>query len=360
MIMSAALDEAKVGAFEERLVGTLNAGALCLMTSIGHRTGLFDAMAEMPPASSGQIAAGAGLNERYVREWLGAMFTAGIVEHDPEAGTYRLPAEHAARLTRTATPTNIALQAQYIPLLGAVEDDIVACFREGGGVPYSRYGRFHELMAEESGQSVLPMLREHILPLVPGLTERLELGVRVLDVGCGRGRAVNLLAGMFSRSALVGYDLSEEAIAFARDEAAREGHVNARFEARDLSRFDEEAEPGGFDLVTSFDAIHDQARPMAVLRGIRRSLADGGVYLAQDVKGSSHHHLNRDHPLGTLIYTVSCMHCMTVSLAQGGEGLGAMWGRETAERYFREAGFGSVEVHELSHDPFNYFYVCRP
>ena len=227
-------------------------------------------------------------------------------------------------------------------------------------MPYTRYGRFHELMAEDSGQSVLPMLREHILPLVPGLIEHLEQGIRVLDVGCGRGRAVNLMADRFPSSTFVGYDLSEEAIGFARDEAAREGHANARFEVRDLSRFDEEAEAGAFDLVTSFDAIHDQARPLSVLRGIRRSLAEGGVYLAQDVKGSSYHHLNRDHPLGTLIYTMSCMHCMTVSLAQGGEGLGAMWGREMAERYFREAGFGSVEVHELPHDPFNYFYVCRP
>ncbi len=111
--------------------------------------------------------------------------------------------------------------------------------------------------------------------------------------------------------------------------------------------------------MTTFDAVHDQARPMAVLRGIRRSLAEGGVYLCQDIKGSSHHHLDRGHPLGTLLYTISCMHCMTVSLAQDGEGLGAMWGRETAGRYFREAGFGSVEVHELPHDPQNY-YVCRP
>ena len=360
MTAPAELDQAKVAAFEERLVGVLNAGALCLMTSIGHRSGLFDVMAEMPPASSARIAADAGLNERYVREWLGAMLAAGMVEHDPDAGTYSLPPEHAARLTRAAAPANIALQAQYIPLLGAVEDDILACFRDGGGVPYTRYGRFHELMAEDSGQSVLPMLREHILPLVPGLVGRLEHGIRVLDVGCGRGRAVNLLAGIFPRSEFAGYDLSEEAIAFAREEAARDGHANARFEAHDLSRFDDEAAPGAFDLVASFDAIHDQARPMAVLRGIRRSLAEDGVYLAQDVKGSSHHHLNRDHPLGTLIYTMSCMHCMTVSLAQGGEGLGAMWGRETAERYFRDAGFRSVEVHELAHDPFNYFYVCRP
>jgi SAM-dependent methyltransferase len=168
------------------------------------------------------------------------------------------------------------------------------------------------------------------------------------------------MAGWFPKSHFVGYDLSEEAIAFARSEAERAGHTNLSFVARDLSRYDDEAEPGAFDLVTTFDAVHDQAAPRAVLRGIRRSLAEHGVYLAQDIKGSSHVHLNREHPFGAMIYTISCMHCMTVSLAQGGEGLGAMWGRETAERYFAEAGFRTVEVHELEHDPQNYYYVCRP
>lgn len=355
-----AMNEGRLAAFEERLVGALNAGSLCLMTSIGHRTGLFDAMGDKPPATCARIAADAGLNERYVREWLGAMVAASVVEHDPDGGTYELPREHAARLTRAATPANFAVFTQYIGLLGSVEDDIVACFREGGGVPYSRYGRFHEVMAEESGQTILPMLREHILPIVPGLITRLEKGIRVLDVGCGRGRALNLMAEWFPRSQFVGFDLSEEAIDFARREAKSKGRSNIRFVVRDLSRFDMEAEPAAFDMVTTFDAVHDQAQPGAVLKGIRRSLDRSGVYLAQDIKGSSHHHLDRDHPLATMLYTVSCMHCMTVSLAQGGVGLGAMWGRETAERYFREAGFGSIEVHELPHDVQNYYYVCRP
>jgi cyclopropane fatty-acyl-phospholipid synthase-like methyltransferase len=168
------------------------------------------------------------------------------------------------------------------------------------------------------------------------------------------------MAGWFPNSRFVGLDLSEEATAFAREEAAQQGHANVAFETRDLSGFDAEAAPAAFDLVTTFDAVHDQADPYAVLRGIRRSLAPDGVYLAQDIKGSSHVHLNRDHPLGTLLYTVSCMHCMTVSLAQNGAGLGAMWGREQAEELMRAAGFGRVAVHELPHDIQNYYYVCRP
>jgi 2-polyprenyl-3-methyl-5-hydroxy-6-metoxy-1,4-benzoquinol methylase len=359
MSRSVQLDQAKAAAFEGRLVEVLNAGALSLMVSVGHRTGLFDAMAELPPASSSDIARAAQLQERYVREWLGAMVAAGVVDHDAPSQTYRLPPEHAAYLTRAAAPSNFAVFAQYIPLLGSVEDDVVRCFGEGGGVPYARYARFHEVMAEDSGQTVLPVLKDHILPLVPGLLERLEAGIRVLDVGCGRGRALNRMAGWFPNSRFVGFDLSDEAIAFARQEAERQGHVNVAFVPRDLSSFDQEAEGAAFDLITTFDAVHDQANPRAVLRGIRLSLAPDGVYLAQDIKGSSHVHLNREHPVGTLLYTISCMHCMTVSLAQNGEGLGAMWGREKAEELIREAGFRSIEVHELPHDFQNYYYVCR-
>jgi 2-polyprenyl-3-methyl-5-hydroxy-6-metoxy-1,4-benzoquinol methylase len=328
------------------------------MISVGHRTGLFDAMAELSSATSADIARSAGLQERYVREWLGAMVASGVVKYDVPSQSYHLP--HAIYLTRAVAPNNIAVFAQYVPLLGTVEDDVVRCFREGGGVPYSRYARFHEVMAEDSGQTVLPGLKEYILPLVPGLVERLETGIRVLDVGCGRGRALNLMASWFPNSRFVGLDLSEEAIAFARREAKRQGHANATFTARDLIHFDNEAQQAAFDLVTTFDAVHDQASPRAVLRGIRLSLAPDGAYLAQDIKGSSHVHLNRENPVGTLYYTISCMHCMTVSLAQNGEGLGAMWGREKAEELIREAGFRSIEVHELPHDFSNYYYVCRP
>ncbi len=351
----------KAAAFEERLVDILNAGAVCLMTSVGHRTGLFDSLADGMPGTSPEIAARAGLNERYVREWLGAMVTSGVVDYDAAAGTYRLPLEHAACLTRAATPNNLAVFAQYIPELGAVEDHIVDCFKDGGGVPYERFNRFHEIMAEDSGQSVLPALRAHILPLVPELIERLEAGIAVLDLGCGRGKAITQLAGWFPNSRFTGYDLSAEAVAWATANAEEQGLTNLTFEVRDLSTFDEDAEAGAFDFVTTFDAVHDQANPRALVRGIRRSLKSDGVYLAQDINGSSHVHENCEHPIGPLLYTVSCLHCMTVSLAQdGGAGLGAMWGRQKAVEIFTEAGFGSVEVNELEHDIQNLYYVCRP
>lgn len=356
---STALDEPTLQAFEGRLVGALNDAAMMLMVSVGHRTGLFDRLAGRDGVTSIELARAAGLHERYVREWLGAMVASGIVEIRPDRDSYRLPAEHAALLTRSG-PANLAAMAQYIPLLGSVEDDVVHCFRNGGGVPYARYGRFHEIMEEDSGQTVLPALVGDILPLVPGLVERLTSGIDVLDAGCGRGGALLLLARTFPNSRFTGWDLSDAAIGWARERARTEGLDNVTFESRDLSDFDCTAPEGAFDLVTTFDAIHDQARPLALLKGIRHALAEGGVYIAQDVQGTSHHHGDKDHPLATLLYTVSCMHCMAVSLAQGGEGLGAMWGRKTAEKYLRAAGFSSVTAHELAHDIQNFYYVCRP
>lgn len=353
------MDDARRERFGQRLLSALNDGALCLMVSIGHRTGLFDTMRGLEPATSAEIAERAGLSERYVREWLGAMVTSGVVEVDPATTRCRLPEEHACFLTRAAAADNMAVFAQYVPLLGSVEDDIVACFRQGGGVPYERYPRFHDVMAEDSGQSVLSSLESHVLPLVPGLTGRLAAGIHVLDVGCGRGRIINHLAALYPSSRFTGMDLSAEAIAFGRMEAQRNGLANVEFTEADLSDFDRHARPEAYDLVTTFDAVHDQARPLSVLKGIRRTLKDDGVYLMQDIRGSSHVHENIGHPLGTLLYTISCMHCMTVSLAQGGAGLGAMWGEQRTREYLGRAGFGAVATHQLAHDVQNNWYVVR-
>jgi 2-polyprenyl-3-methyl-5-hydroxy-6-metoxy-1,4-benzoquinol methylase len=238
--------------------------------------------------------------------------------------------------------------------MGCVEDGIVESFKHGGGLPYSAFHRFHEVMAEDSGQTVVAALTHHILPLVPGLVERLEEGIEVLDVGCGSGRALNLMARTFPNSRFVGYDFSEEAIARARAEAKEHGVTNIRFEVKDAAALDEK---GRYDLITTFDAIHDQAKPAVVLDGIADALKDNGVYLMQDIAGSSHVHNNLDHPIGPLLYTISTTHCMTVSLAQGGEGLGTMWGEEKAKEMLKEAGFKEVEVKQLPHDFMNSYYI---
>ncbi len=354
--MEARPDMNRGEAFAERLLDIMNGGALSLMTSIGHRAGLFDVLSTLPPATSPQIAAAAGLNERYVREWLGAMVVGGIIDCDATGTHFQLPREHSPFLTREGGADNMAVFAQYIPILASVEDRILECFKHGGGVPYEAYPRFHEVMAEDSGQSVLPALIDQILPLAPGVQEALGRGIDVLDVGCGRGRALNLMARTFPRSRFFGIDLSAEALAAGRAEAARHGITNLRFEQRDMTTFTERS---CYDLVTAFDAIHDQKAPARVLAAIRKALRPGGTFLMQDIAGSSHVHENLEHPLGALLYTVSCLHCMSVSLAQDGAGLGAMWGQETALAMLREAGFGEVMVHTLPHDIQNNYYIAH-
>jgi cyclopropane fatty-acyl-phospholipid synthase-like methyltransferase len=179
--------------------------------------------------------------------------------------------------------------------MGGVEDKIVKCFKHGGGVPYEDFNtRFHEVMAEDSGQSVLSSLFSHILPLIPGITNKLRDGIDVMDLGCGRGIALRMLAKEYPNSRFIGYDLSKEAIKFARENAEREGLKNIIYEVKDLTNFDIVEK---YDFITTFDAIHDQARPDLVLQGIYRALKDDGVYLMQDISASHHHHKNIDHPM---------------------------------------------------------------
>lgn len=349
------LDQAKAEAFAGTLVGHLNGAATILRTSIGHHLGIFDTMAEMEPASSTEIARATGLNERYVREWLNGMVVAGVVEHDAARQTYDLPAEHALSTTRAAGPGNLASMAQIVTQLAGVEDELMEAFRTGGGVPYSSYPKFTTFMASDSAQRFELNLLTEQLPLVPGIREQLETGIDVADLGCGSGHAINLMARQWPNSRFTGYDFSEEAIEAARREAREWGLSNAHFEAHDASKLPGEAE---FDLITTFDAVHDQADPARLLSTIARLLRPGGAYLCADIAASTDVAKNLDHPLAPFLYAVSLFHCMTVSLAQGGEGLGAMWGEEKALEMLHDAGFSNVDVKRVKGDILNNYYVA--
>lgn len=354
---TAPIDAEVAERFGERIAGALNDASLALMLSIGHQAGLLDSLAELPSATAADIAESSGLQERYVREWLAAMTTAGVVVYDPAAGTYELPPEHAACLTRAAGPENMARLAQFIPLMATVEKALLDCFRNGGGVPYSEYGDFHRIMAEDSAATHDAGLLTEVLPLVPGLAERLSAGIDVLDVGCGCGHAINVLAAAFPASRFVGYDFSEEGIATGRREANQLGLTNATFEVVDAARLAEEDQ---FDLITAFDAIHDQARPRAVLANIARALRPDGIFLMVDIAASSNLEDNVEHPMATFLYMISTMHCTTVSLSLDGEGLGTMWGEQVARDLLADAGFGTVEVKTVDSDPLNNYFVVQP
>ena len=350
-VVDAFAAEAQLPPFAAGLIDTINKAGTAMSLSIGHRLGLFDAMRDQPARTSAEWADKLSLDPRYMAEWLGAMTAAGIVHIDEEA-RYSLPAEHALFLGEDAPAGSMTGMMQWVGVLAPVESEIVSCFREGGGVPYSSYPRFHDVMEEEGK---LTFDADATLGLSDGLVERLEQGIDVLDVGCGRGRALRIYAERFPNSRFVGYDLSNDAIATARQNAAN--LPNLRFEVLDCMKMDD---ADAFDLIFTFDAIHDQPHPLTLLCNIRRALREDGLYIGQDIWAHTEVADNRDHPLGPFIYTISLMHCMTVSLAQGGEGLGAAWGEEKAFELFAEAGFASVEMHRLEHDMQNAYYVCRP
>jgi 2-polyprenyl-3-methyl-5-hydroxy-6-metoxy-1,4-benzoquinol methylase len=243
-----------------------------------------------------------------------------------------------------------------VPVLAGVEDELVECFRRGGGVPYSSYPRFQEVMAEDSGAVMDASLTSTTLPLVRGLVARLEDGIEVADIGCGHGHALNVMARAFPRSRFTGYDISESGIVAARREALALGNRNAGFEVRDIAAL---GEAGRFDLVTAFDVIHDQARPAQVLSAVADALAADGVFLMVDFAASSNLEDNVAHPLAPALFMFSVMHCMTVSLAQGGAGLGTLWGEQKALAMLAEAGFADVRIERVDADPFNNYYVAR-
>ena len=342
--------------FAERMMSAIDSASVAILASMGHQTGLFDAMAGLPPSTSAQIAGAAGLDERYVREWLGGMVAAHVVDYDAAERTYLLPPHHAAVLTRAAGPNNLARLAQFIPLLGEVEQKIIACFRDGGGLPYTEFPRFHAIMAEQSGEVFDAALIDVILPMAAGLPEPLRAGADVADIGCGSGHAVNVMAQAFPASRFTGIDFSEDGLAVGAAEAARLGITNATFHRHDVAAMNS---TDAYDVITAFDTIHDQARPARVLANIYRALRPGGVFLMVDVKASSRLEDNVGIPLMTYLYTTSTMHCMTVSLALDGAGLGTVWGRQLATSMLVDAGFGGVEVREVESDPINYYYIAR-
>lgn len=350
------LDQTRAAEFAGRAVQLLNDGFLSLMVSIGHQTGLFDTMAQLEPSTSEQIAAAAGLNERYVREWLGGMVTGGIVTYDRTSGHYVLPAEHAQSLTRAAGADNVAFFMQYVTLIGALEQELIGCVRNGGGLPYSAFPRFQELQGEETRRVYDATLLQKTLPSIDGLVERLTAGIDVADIGCGQGHALNVMAKAFPNSRFSGYDISAEGLHAARAEAREMRLENARFELVDLAELEARA---SYDVITAFDVIHDQVRPREVLRRVERALRSDGMFLMVDIAAATDVADNVEHPFGPTLYGLSMGHCMTVSLAHGGEGLGTVWGEERASELLAEAGFADVSKFSIEGDVLNVYFVAR-
>ena len=346
------VDAAAVEEFAAKLVETITGGLITCLIEIGRRVGLFE-LAAAGPATSAELAERGGLQERYVREWLAAMATAAIVEYDPDKGRFWLPVEHAAVLTGD-TYDNLAPVAYLASVVIRQGDAVTKCFTDGGGVPWAAYPEMHDVMDVLWQPMYRDILVQQILPLAPGLVERLESGTRVADVACGSGNGTLVMARRFPNSTFVGYDIDADAVDVARSRA--EGLRNVSFEVADAATLTS-SQPFGVAFV--FNSVHDQARPLEVLSSIQSILEPGGTFLMNEPRISSNLEDNIDNPVAPMTYAISLLHCMTVSLAQGGAGLGTGWGEQVAVGLLAVAGFGPVEVHDAPGDPGNAIFVTH-
>jgi SAM-dependent methyltransferase len=326
---------------------------LITMIGIGHRLGLLDALAA-GPATGPEIARRAGVVPRYAEEWLGSLVAGGIVEYDAGSAAFGFAPGYAPLLTG-ATAANIAPSAEMQIRLTGMAAEVSARFRDGAGIPA-------EVYAEQAGDSLGGSRRylydeqfvDGFLGAVPGLTDRLRAGVRVLDMGCGPGQVARLVADAFPACRVTGVDVVPEAITRAR--AAADGRPNLDYRVGDAALL---AEDGVYDVVLAVDVIHDLARPAEALRGIRRALAPGGVFVMIDISFSADLAEVAGDAGAATAFGVSVLHCLPISLHDGGAGLGAMWGRQRAVEMLEEAGFGPVEVFS-SPRPQNAIYVAHP
>jgi ubiquinone/menaquinone biosynthesis C-methylase UbiE len=340
--------------FAGKLLNIYTGGVLTKLIDIGYEVGLFEA-SKRGPGTSDELSERSGLNERYVREWLGAMTTSGIYSYDPESKRYTLPEEHAALLTGDSAQ-NLCPHSQMINHFGTHLPRLVECFRAGGGIPYSAYRpAFTQCMDDLWRRIYDQQLLSGFIGVVEGLPERLRQGLRVLDIGCGTGHAMNILAWEFPSSRFYGYDIAEDAIERARAEAKKMNLTNSSFELVDVTYLPSEPK---FDVITAFDAIHDQKAPESVLRSANQALAPDGTFLMIEFKFSSNVEDNIKNAFAPLYYGISLMHCMPVSLAVGGTGLGTVWGEQTARQLLAEAGFKSVKVLDVPR-PQNCIFVCK-
>jgi SAM-dependent methyltransferase len=348
------LDVQQVEGFAQRIFGAYVDSMLVLMIDLADRTGLFAVMGEA--GTSAEFADRASLDERYVREMLGALVTGGIVTYDAATGRYHLPPEHAVCLSGEGS-ANLAPLSRIPTLLATYLDDAEVVVRDGGGIPYERFRPGFTAVMDGVSRGVFDQqLVPAILPLAEGLVEDLRRGINVADIGCGTGHSTVVLAKAFPASTFVGYDLAPDALEVGRAEAAAEGLTNVRFELRDIRTLPDDPP---FDLICGFDVIHDQADPAGVLERVHRVLRPGGRFLMMDIKAASRLEDNLGNPLAPFLYAVSTLHCMTVSLAQGGAGLGTAWGEELAQQMLAEAGFVDVSVHDVPDDPLNQIYLAR-
>lgn len=347
------IDREKLKAFLEKATADTAGLFTSVLCVLGDRLGLFRALAGGGPATSAELAERAGVAERYAREWLAGLAAAGYLDHDPASGRFSLPPEHAAVLADETSLYFLGGAYQNFGGLLGTLPRLTEAFRAGGGVAQSEYPpELYEGMARATAPWHDNLLVRRWVPAVPGLEERLRAGIDVADVGCGRGRALLRLAEAFPASRFVGYDAFTP-VAEAATAAAERAGLADRLAFRTLDAAG--GLPGTYDLVTTFDVLHDAVDPPALLRSIRAALRPGGTYLVLEITCGDTVEDNAG-PMGAMRYGMSVMYCMTTSLANGGAGLGTAGLPESVLRAMcAEAGFG--EVTRVAENPSNTLYA---
>lgn len=349
------MNQDKVHELAFRVVGDMGGAFTMALGYIGDQLGLFKAMAGAGPMRSPNLAARTQLNERYVREWLRAMVAAEYIDYDVNTDMYRMTEEQAFVLANEDSPMFVGGAFHFTAPSISNTKKVMEAFRKGGGIPYAEIGEEIPHAIERFFRpGYINFLAKDWLGAVPGLTARLDKGALVADVGCGCGQSTVTMAKNFPNSKVLGIDYHAPSIDRAHKLAAKEGAKNAEFLRAAAHEI-----PNGkkFDLICSFDCIHDMVDPKATLRAIREALADDGVYIWSEPNASANAHENRN-PVGKTFHAISPLHCMTVSLASNGAGLGTVIGEEGARALAKEAGFTRFEKLPIQ-NPFNQFFALR-
>jgi SAM-dependent methyltransferase len=364
--------------FGGTLTSLLNASATSTALGVASRTGLLAALGAEPRSSAelAALAAG-GMTPRWADEILAVLVCGDVVVLGERpvlhpAGTveelkYSLPADRKEALD------GMGLYFEELPLLNQCAfAEVCDAAATGGSVPPERYSAFGAWMGKLADEKHARQLTQTFLPALDGgsIVATLQRGdAQVVDLGCGEGAAARLIAAAFPAAHVVGVDINAASVAAAQAHPDAAGLANLEFRVGDVSSLctDAPALAGRFDLVLSFDAIHDLPDPSGAMRSARSllKLESGAVFAMVDIRAGTGLRQNLGHDMGAFLYCVSLMHCMPQGLAcdscgRPGEGLGMMWGRGKAQAMLSEAGFRDVSIVELEFDSFNDVYLCRP
>jgi SAM-dependent methyltransferase len=358
MSAATALDMDKVNTFAFKVVGDITSVMMGTLGVIADRLGLYRALAS-GPATSAEFAARANINERYAREWLAAMACHGYAAYDNATRQFRLPPEQAFVLVDPDSPLYLGSFGAMAATQWKNVDLLTEAFKHGGGVPQAAYGdEFWCGFERFTRPAFRNNLAQDWIPAMPHADAALRAGGAAADIGCGNGQALLFLAKGYPNAQLVGYDAYAPAIAAANANAREAGLADrVRYEVCDVTK----GVPGQFDLITTFDVVHDMPKPRPAMKEIKRALKPDGTYFVLEFNFSGDVQENIDHPMGigAFGYAASTNYCMTQALAVGGEGTGACMGEAKMREFAREGGFTQFRTLDFPQNPFNLFYEIR-